>query len=47
MKTYIIGCTLWESKTPFRVTAKDEDEALRKVFEHMGMNSYKVIGIED
>lgn len=46
MKTYIISCISVPSRVPFRIEAKDADEALEKVFEHMGSENYHIIGID-
>ena len=45
MNTYIIE-HVNGSRVPFRIKANNETEALEKVFEHMGMTNYHVVGIE-
>lgn len=45
-KIYIIE-HMKGSKVPFRITnVSDEDEALGRVFEHMGSNQYRIVRIE-
>jgi hypothetical protein len=45
-EVFVINHTTNPSKTPFKITAPDDDAALNKVFEHMGSNNYEIIAIE-
>ena len=44
MKTYVIA-SVFGSKVPFRIKAASEDEALQRVFDHMGSTEYRVISV--
>lgn len=46
MKTYIISCISVPSQVPFRIEAHDADEALQKVFDHMGSENYRVVSVQ-
>lgn len=46
MKTYIISCMGAPSRVPFRIEAHDADEALQKVFDHMGSENYRIVSVQ-